>query len=110
LSCADNSIFSHRLLLTGTPLQNNLDELWALLYFIMPNMFGSFRNFQLVTAQFSKKNKRTSALAESEYIPRTKKILAPFILRRLKSTVSAVQFTLVAHIHTTGLVGLEAED
>ena len=29
----------HRLLLTGTPLQNNLDELWALLQFIMPDLF-----------------------------------------------------------------------
>ncbi len=91
------------MLLTGTPLQvlllllciyelmrlhqNNLDELWALLYFIMPNMFGSFRNFQLVTAQFAKKNKRSAALSETEVIQRTKQILTPFILRRLKSTV-----------------------
>lgn len=28
---------NHRLLITGTPLQNSLKELWALLYFIMPN-------------------------------------------------------------------------
>lgn len=31
----------HRLLLTGTPLQNNLHELWALLNFLLPDVFGS---------------------------------------------------------------------
>jgi SWI/SNF-related matrix-associated actin-dependent regulator of chromatin subfamily A member 5 len=31
----------HRLLLTGTPLQNNLHELWALLNFLLPDIFAS---------------------------------------------------------------------
>ncbi len=31
----------HKLLLTGTPLQNNLHELWALLNFILPELFSS---------------------------------------------------------------------
>ena len=31
----------HRLLITGTPLQNNLHELWALLNFLLPDVFGS---------------------------------------------------------------------
>lgn len=30
-----------RLLLTGTPLQNNLMELWSLMYFLMPHVFGT---------------------------------------------------------------------
>lgn len=34
-----------RLLLTGTPLQNNLHELWALLNFLLPNIFGSSEEF-----------------------------------------------------------------
>ena len=40
-------IFStkHRLLLTGTPLQNNLQELWALLNFLMPSIFASSQDF-----------------------------------------------------------------
>ena len=33
----------HRLLLTGTPLQNNLVELMSLLVFVMPHMFGKFK-------------------------------------------------------------------
>ena len=35
----------HRLLLTGTPLQNNLHELWALLNFLMPTIFSSANDF-----------------------------------------------------------------
>ena len=36
---------SHRLLLTGTPLQNNLHELWALLNFLLPDVFSSSDDF-----------------------------------------------------------------
>ena len=36
---------SHKLLLTGTPLQNNLHELWSLLNFVMPNLFSSSEIF-----------------------------------------------------------------
>jgi SNF2 family DNA or RNA helicase len=35
--------FRRRLLLTGTPLQNNLQELWTLLYFLMPKTFQSLK-------------------------------------------------------------------
>ena len=35
----------HRLLLTGTPLQNNLHELWALLNFLLPDVFSSSEEF-----------------------------------------------------------------
>jgi SNF2 family DNA or RNA helicase len=38
-------VSSHRLLLTGTPLQNNLEELWALLNFLLPNIFNSSEDF-----------------------------------------------------------------
>ena len=35
----------NRLLLTGTPIQNSMAELWALLHFIMPELFDSFTDF-----------------------------------------------------------------
>lgn len=40
------SPFCRRLLLTGTPLQNNLMELWSLMHFLMPHVFQSHREFK----------------------------------------------------------------
>ncbi|CAL4124505.1 unnamed protein product, partial [Meganyctiphanes norvegica] len=76
-----------RLLLTGTPLQNNLMELWSLMHFLMPNVFASHREFK---EWFS--NPVTGMIeGNKEYnesiIKRLHKVLRPFILRRLKSEV-----------------------
>nr|XP_045582866.1 helicase domino-like isoform X2 [Procambarus clarkii] len=76
-----------RLLLTGTPLQNNLMELWSLMHFLMPNVFASHREFR---EWFS--NPMTGMIeGNKEYndtiIKRLHKVLRPFILRRLKSEV-----------------------
>jgi len=76
-----------RLLLTGTPLQNNLMELWALMHFLMPNVFQSHREFK---EWFS--NPVTGMIeGNSEYneslIKRLHKVLRPFLLRRLKTEV-----------------------
>lgn len=76
-----------RLLLTGTPLQNNLMELWSLMHFLMPNVFQSHREFK---EWFS--NPMTGMIeGNSEYnesiIKRLHKVLRPFLLRRLKSEV-----------------------
>ncbi|GIY74878.1 helicase domino [Caerostris extrusa] len=78
---------SHRLLLTGTPLQNNLTELWSLMHFLMPNVFQSHREF---TEWFV--NPLTGMIeGRDEYndnlIKRLHKILRPFLLRRLKCEV-----------------------
>ncbi|RZF34391.1 hypothetical protein LSTR_LSTR008930 [Laodelphax striatellus] len=76
-----------RLLLTGTPLQNNLMELWSLMHFLMPNVFQSHREFK---EWFS--NPVTGMIeGQSEYneniIKRLHKVLRPFLLRRLKTEV-----------------------
>ncbi|XP_046681502.1 helicase domino-like [Homalodisca vitripennis] len=76
-----------RLLLTGTPLQNNLMELWSLMHFLMPNVFQSHREFK---EWFS--NPVTGMIeGNSEYneqiIKRLHKVLRPFLLRRLKCEV-----------------------
>ena len=39
-------LFFRRLLLTGTPLQNNLMELWSLMHFLMPQVFASHKEFR----------------------------------------------------------------
>jgi hypothetical protein len=41
----EHFIMPRRLLLTGTPIQNNLSELWALMHFCMPSIFGSLDEF-----------------------------------------------------------------
>ncbi|XP_025194830.1 helicase domino isoform X3 [Melanaphis sacchari] len=76
-----------RLLLTGTPLQNNLMELWSLMHFLMPNLFASHREFK---EWFS--NPVTGMIeGNAEYndniIKKLHKVLRPFILRRLKCEV-----------------------
>ena len=72
----------YRLLLTGTPLQNNLHELWALLNFLVPDVFASAEQFDewfnLDIDDADEKNKLISQLH---------KILRPFMLRRLKADV-----------------------
>ncbi|XP_024004425.1 CHD3-type chromatin-remodeling factor PICKLE [Eutrema salsugineum] len=67
----------HRVLLTGTPLQNNLDELFVLMHFLDANKFDSLEEFQ---EQFQHIN-------QEEQISRLHKMLAPHLLRRLKKDV-----------------------
>lgn len=70
---------TNRLLLTGTPLQNNLHELWALLNFLLPDVFNSSEDFD---SWFNQTN-----LEDSKLVERLHAVLRPFLLRRLKSDV-----------------------
>lgn len=73
----------NRLLITGTPLQNNLHELWALLNFILPDVFGDSDAFdQWFTAEEGKEEQNEEGIVEQLH-----KVLKPFLLRRLKSDV-----------------------
>jgi hypothetical protein len=85
---------SHRLLLTGTPLQNNLEELWALLNFLLPNIFNSSEDFsQWFNKPFESNGDSSTEealLSEEEnllIINRLHQVLRPFVLRRLKHKV-----------------------
>jgi E1A-binding protein p400 len=83
-----------RLLLTGTPLQNNLMELWSLLHFLMPNIFRSHQQFKewfgnpmTQMVQGTKATSRDQQRRDQERVDRLHKLLRPFILRRLKAEV-----------------------
>ncbi|PLB33841.1 putative RSC complex subunit (Sth1) [Aspergillus candidus] len=82
----------YRLILTGTPLQNNLPELWALLNFVLPNIFKSVKSFdEWFNTPFANTGGQDRMdLSEEEQllvIRRLHKVLRPFLLRRLKRDV-----------------------
>ncbi|KAK4501861.1 hypothetical protein PRZ48_007670 [Zasmidium cellare] len=82
----------YRLILTGTPLQNNLTELWAMLNFVLPNIFKSAKSFdEWFNTPFANTGGQDKMeLTEEEkllVIRRLHKVLRPFLLRRLKKDV-----------------------
>lgn len=66
--------FQHRVLLTGTPLQNNIGEMYNLLNFLQPASFPSLSSFE----------DRFNDLTTAEKVDELKKLVAPHMLRRLK--------------------------
>ncbi|KAI8350074.1 SNF2 family N-terminal domain-containing protein [Mortierella sp. GBAus27b] len=77
-----------RLLLTGTPLQNNLQELLSLLIFIMPKLFAEHE--EVLRTMFKVRvdaSSEKSTLLSKERIIRARHLLAPFVLRRKKIQV-----------------------
>jgi len=77
-----------RLLLTGTPLQNDLMELWSLMHFLMPDVFGSYSDFKAwFSDPLSLAIQKSSVEKEGGLISRLHEVLRPFMLRRLKSEV-----------------------
>ncbi|MGM9693544.1 MAG: SNF2-related protein [Alloprevotella sp.] len=70
-----------RLLLTGTPLQNHISEMWNLMQFANPNLLGSFNEFN---ERFILPIERDH---DKERQQQLRRIISPFILRRTKSEV-----------------------
>ncbi|XP_076250237.1 SWI/SNF-related, matrix-associated actin-dependent regulator of chromatin, subfamily a, containing DEAD/H box 1 [Rhynchophorus ferrugineus] len=79
----------HRILLTGTPLQNNLLELMSLLIFVMPKIFAEKTDDLKNLFQKNSKAKDDDSVPafEREQIEQAKRIMKPFVLRRLKRDV-----------------------
>ncbi|KAI0682499.1 SNF2 family N-terminal domain-containing protein [Cerioporus squamosus] len=75
-----------RMVLTGTPLQNNLSELWALLNFVLPDLFGDLSTFQSWFDESRLQSKLTSE-RQQKLIQSLHDILRPFLLRRMKVDV-----------------------
>lgn len=113
----------HRLLLTGTPLQNKLPELWALLNFLLPSIFKCCNTFeQWFNAPFATTGEKVELNEEETIliIRRLHKVLRPFLLRRLKKEVenqlpdkveyvikcnmSGLQRTIYRHMQNNGIL------
>lgn len=79
----------NKLLLTGTPLQNNLHELWSLLNFIMPDIFDSSEVFDEWFTTSNEKNDSREEVEKKnvEMIQQLHKILRAFMIRRTKKEV-----------------------
>lgn len=83
---------NHRLILSGTPIQNNVLELWSLFDFLMPGFLGTEKMFQdrfakpIAASRFSKSSSREQE-AGALAIEALHKQVLPFLLRRLKEEV-----------------------
>ncbi|ORY09922.1 SNF2 family N-terminal domain-domain-containing protein [Clohesyomyces aquaticus] len=77
----------NRLLLTGTPIQNNMQELWALLHFIMPSLFDSHDEFSEWFSKDIESHAQSNTKLNEDQLKRLHMILKPFMLRRIKKHV-----------------------
>lgn len=69
----------HVLLMTGTPIQNNVDEIFALMHFIAPHKFPSLEEFK----------KEHGSIETAEDVERIQNAIRPYMLRRKKSDVES---------------------
>lgn len=84
---------ANRLLITGTPLQNNIAELWSLLHFLLPEVFNDLDSFQSwfdFTSVLDKSgNTEVIERRRRKLVSTMHAILKPFLLRRVKTDVEA---------------------
>ncbi|MFH8475636.1 DEAD/DEAH box helicase [Streptomyces sp. NPDC018000] len=74
-----------RVALTGTPVENNLSELWALLDWTTPGLLGPLKAFRARHARIVENTGTAAGLADDEAVERLSRLVRPFLLRRKKS-------------------------
>ncbi|KAJ2812150.1 ATP-dependent DNA helicase Snf21 [Coemansia furcata] len=103
----------YHLILTGTPLQNNLPELWALLNFVLPDIFSSAQSFdEWFSMPFANSGGQDCIeLNEEEKLLIIKclhKVLRPFLLRHLKKDVEVDLPGKVEHVIWCGMSAVQS--
>ena len=76
-----------KMITTGTPIENNLTELWSLFQFINPGLLGTMEEFNRRFAKTIESNDTDNKQAVTESSSALRKLISPFILRRLKADV-----------------------
>ncbi|MFI8004309.1 DEAD/DEAH box helicase [Streptomyces sp. NPDC086010] len=74
-----------RVALTGTPVENNLSELWALLDWTTPGLLGPLKAFRSRHARIVENTGTAAGLGNEEAVERLSRLVRPFLLRRKKS-------------------------
>ncbi|MFF4247122.1 SNF2-related protein [Streptomyces sp. NPDC001822] len=74
-----------RVALTGTPVENNLSELWALLDWTTPGLLGPLKAFRSRHARIVENTGTAAGLGNEEAVDRLSRLVRPFLLRRKKS-------------------------
>jgi TATA-binding protein-associated factor len=82
----------HKIALSGTPIQNNVTEIWSIFEFLMPGFLGNLKNFNseytsTLTASIKTVGKIEETTAFETSLQNLKKAIAPFIMRRTKTQV-----------------------
>ena len=88
----------NRLLLTGTPVQNTMAELWALLHFIMPQLFDSHDQFAEWFSKGVEGAVTDGAALNAHQLARLHAVLKPFMLRRVKADVESEMAPKTEHL------------
>lgn len=94
---------THRLCLTGTPLENHLGELWSLFHFLMPGLLGDAKQFRL---WFRTPIEKYADQVRREIL--TKRV-QPFILRRTKNQVARELPPKTEMTHSIEIVGTQRD-
>jgi SNF2 family DNA or RNA helicase len=92
-----------KLLLSGTPLQNDIMEIWSYLHFLMPNLFYSNEEFRDWFYSSFHNAIHNNAGLNKKLIQSLHSILRPFLLRRLKKDVEKQLPEKIEHVLYCGL-------
>jgi SNF2 family DNA or RNA helicase len=93
---------SHKIAMTGTPIENRLSELWSIFDFINPGYLGNLRSFN---ERYASRIEKTQ---DKEMIDRLQRLTQPFLLRRVKND-PAIELDLPEKMESKTYVSLTAE-